>query len=111
MNIDQIRAKYVTDAPLSTLERWAKEMYGGDPSKAKTPAQKKVAADLEKAKKANQELTALNGIMNDLIRAYKLLDFHSGNIVGKSLPAATMAVQKAIDVAEKAIASRKKIVG
>ena len=30
MNIDQIRAKYVTDTPLSTLERFAKEMYGGD---------------------------------------------------------------------------------
>ncbi|MBR6448375.1 MAG: hypothetical protein IKS96_07170 [Fibrobacter sp.] len=111
MTIDQIRAKYVTDTPLSTLERFAKEMYGGDPSKAKTPAQKKVAADLEKAKKANQELTALIGLKNDLVRAYKLLDFHSSNIVGKSLSSATMAVQKAIADADKAIASRQKIVG
>lgn len=111
MNIDQIRAKYVTDTPLSTLERWAKEMYGGDPSKANTPAAKRNVIALEKARKADKELKELNGLRNDLIRAYKLIDFHSSNVIGNTLSSATIAVQKAIAAADKAISVREKIVG
>ena len=111
MTLDQLQQKYLIDTPLSTLERWAKEM-GNDPKNAKTAAGKKVFSELEKAKKANAELQGLSGLKNDLSRAYKLIEFHRPDkLVDGALLSAQTAIEKAIAAVGKAMSARQKIVG